>query len=62
MSGPLVRSSYRAGRLYAQAMEARGEQPARAGVADAASETGFAAADAATSAAAGEATPEASSA
>jgi len=24
MSGPLVRSSYRAGKLYAQAMEARG--------------------------------------
>ena len=24
MSGPLVRSSYRAGRLYVQAMEARG--------------------------------------
>ena len=24
MSGPLVRSSYRAGRLYAQAIEARG--------------------------------------
>ncbi|NLU70209.1 lipoyl synthase [Streptomyces sp. HNM0574] len=28
MSGPLVRSSYRAGRLYKQAMEARGEQAA----------------------------------
>ncbi|MDU6251794.1 MAG: lipoyl synthase, partial [Cutibacterium avidum] len=28
MSGPLVRSSYRAGRLYRQAMEARGEKPA----------------------------------
>ena len=27
MSGPLVRSSYRAGRLYRQAMEARGERP-----------------------------------
>ena len=26
MSGPLVRSSYRAGRLYAQAMEFRGEE------------------------------------
>ncbi|MFD2455771.1 lipoyl synthase [Corynebacterium mendelii] len=26
MSGPLVRSSYRAGRLYAQALEARGEK------------------------------------
>ena len=26
MSGPLVRSSYRAGRLYAQAKQARGEQ------------------------------------
>jgi lipoic acid synthetase len=25
MSGPLVRSSYRAGRLYDQAMQARGE-------------------------------------
>jgi lipoic acid synthetase len=25
MSGPLVRSSYRAGRLYRQAMDARGE-------------------------------------
>ena len=30
MSGPLVRSSYRAGRLYRQAMEARGEQATRA--------------------------------
>lgn len=29
MSGPLVRSSYRAGRLYKQAMERRGEAPAR---------------------------------
>ncbi len=56
MSGPLVRSSYRAGRLYAQAMEARGERPARAGVADAAAETGFAAADAATGAASSAAT------
>jgi lipoic acid synthetase len=28
MSGPLVRSSYRAGRLYKQAMEARAAQPA----------------------------------
>lgn len=27
MSGPLVRSSYRAGRLYRQAMEARGQTP-----------------------------------
>lgn len=27
MSGPLVRSSYRAGRLYRQAMAARGEKP-----------------------------------
>ena len=27
MSGPLVRSSYRAGRLYAQAIEQRGAQP-----------------------------------
>ena len=62
MSGPLVRSSYRAGRLYAQAMEARGEQPARAGVADAAAETGFAAADAATSAGRDDASPTASSA
>ncbi len=26
MAGPLVRSSYRAGRLYAQAMAHRGEQ------------------------------------
>jgi lipoic acid synthetase len=26
MSGPLVRSSYRAGRLYAQAVEARRER------------------------------------
>ena len=26
MSGPLVRSSYRAGRLYVQAMEARGRE------------------------------------
>lgn len=26
MSGPLVRSSYRAGRLWAQAMTKRGEQ------------------------------------
>ena len=26
MAGPLVRSSYRAGRLYAQAMARRGEQ------------------------------------
>ncbi|WP_327189044.1 lipoyl synthase [Streptomyces xinghaiensis] len=33
MSGPLVRSSYRAGRLYAQAMERRGEAPARGGAA-----------------------------
>ena len=28
MSGPLVRSSYRAGRLYQQAVEARAAQPA----------------------------------
>jgi lipoic acid synthetase len=28
MSGPLVRSSYRAGRLYRQAIEARVDQPA----------------------------------
>jgi lipoyl synthase len=28
MSGPLVRSSYRAGRLYRQAMEARTASPA----------------------------------
>ena len=28
MSGPLVRSSYRAGRLYRQAMEARAASPA----------------------------------
>ncbi|MBQ0985131.1 lipoyl synthase [Streptomyces sp. F63] len=34
MSGPLVRSSYRAGRLYRQAMERRGEAPARGGAAD----------------------------
>jgi lipoic acid synthetase len=27
MSGPLVRSSYRAGRLYAEALLARGEEP-----------------------------------
>jgi lipoyl synthase len=27
MSGPLVRSSYRAGRLYRQATEARATQP-----------------------------------
>ncbi|WP_030543088.1 lipoyl synthase [Streptomyces albus] len=33
MSGPLVRSSYRAGRLYQQAMERRGEAPARGGAA-----------------------------
>ena len=26
MAGPLVRSSYRAGRLYAQAIKARGEE------------------------------------
>ncbi|MFI0978607.1 lipoyl synthase [Streptomyces sp. NPDC021093] len=31
MSGPLVRSSYRAGRLYGQAMERRGAQTAAAG-------------------------------
>ena len=30
MSGPLVRSSYRAGRLYQQAIEARRVGPARA--------------------------------
>ena len=30
LSGPLVRSSYRAGRLYKQAVEARGRAPARA--------------------------------
>jgi lipoic acid synthetase len=29
LSGPLVRSSYRAGRLYAQALESRAEQPVR---------------------------------
>ncbi|MEP7090924.1 MAG: lipoyl synthase, partial [Nocardioidaceae bacterium] len=28
MSGPLVRSSYRAGRLYQQAVSARADQPA----------------------------------
>nr|WP_026924922.1 lipoyl synthase [Glycomyces arizonensis] len=33
MSGPLVRSSYRAGRLYRQAIEARAEAPASAGLA-----------------------------
>jgi lipoic acid synthetase len=29
MSGPLVRSSYRAGRLYAEALRARNDDPAR---------------------------------
>ncbi len=33
MSGPLVRSSYRAGRLYAQAMEQRAGAPQPAGIA-----------------------------
>jgi lipoic acid synthetase len=33
MSGPLVRSSYRAGRLYAQAMERRAAAPEPAGIA-----------------------------
>lgn len=31
MSGPLVRSSYRAGRLYRQALEAREGLPVTAG-------------------------------
>lgn len=31
MSGPLVRSSYRAGRLYRQALDAREGAPAAAG-------------------------------
>ncbi len=40
MSGPLVRSSYRAGRLYAQAMEQRAAVPPPAGIAGRRSDLG----------------------